>query len=243
MKAHHFEALRESIAAERLVAVATVIRGEGVGRQLLLWPDGERLGDLGGGLDAAAVELAGELMRSFRPGRRTVETDGGGAEVFVEVHPPRKKLVIIGAVHVAIPLVHLAKRLGYRTVVVDPRSAFATEERFAHADELRVERPDPALVDIGLDEASFVVALSHNLEIDVPALVYALARPVRYVGALGSRRTHEKRTAALREAGVDDEAIGRIHAPIGLDLGGRQAEEIALSIVAQMQAVHSGRSL
>ena len=158
------------------------------------------------------------------------------------MHPPPPRLIVVGAVHVAVHLVHYARRLGFETVVVDPRTAFATPERFAHADRLVSEWPQEALPEIGLDENGYLAVLSHDLKIDVPALVWALRQPARYIGALGSKKTHAKRVTALREAGVDDAAIERIHAPIGLDLGGRRAEEIALSVMAEIVAARHGRA-
>ena len=138
-------------------------------------------------------------------------------------------------------LIHFANRLGFRTLVIDPRTAFATPERFAHADELIAEWPQEALARVKLDAATYVAVLSHDLKIDTPALVAALDSPARYIAALGSKKTHAKRVAALREAGVADEAIGRIRSPIGLDLGGRRAEEIALSVIAEIVAASHGR--
>jgi len=235
-------ALRRSLEAERLVALATVVRGATAGRQLLLWPDGRRLGALGSDvLERSAAETATTLFASFGSERTEIETPAGKFDLFVETFPPRPRLVVIGAVHVAIALVHLARSLGFRTVVIDPRSAFATRERFAEADELITGWPQEVLHDDMLHESTYVAALSHDLKIDVPALALALRSPVRYVGALGSKKTHAKRVEKLRDAGATAEQIARIHAPIGLDLGGRRPEEIALSIMAQIVAVSHGR--
>jgi xanthine dehydrogenase accessory factor len=163
-------------------------------------------------------------------------------ELFFDVHPPPPKLVIVGAVHVAIPLVTFARPLGFRTIVIDPRSAFATVERFAAADELLCEWPQKAMPEVGLNEASYVAVLSHDLKIDLPALEAALRSPARYIGALGSRKTHAKRLAALTEMGFAAAEIDRIHSPIGLDLGGgRRAEEIALSVIAEVVKASHGR--
>ncbi len=238
---------------ERLVAVATVIDGPGIGRRRLVHPDTvisedlvlppAPLGELGSPeLHHEVAGLARQSFASFRCERRRFEEGGEAAEVFLEVHPPRPRLVIVGAVHVAIPLVTFANSLGLATIVVDPRTAFATAERFPHADEIRTDWPDEALRAIGPNENTFVALLSHDLKLDVPALEVVLASPARYVGALGSKKTHAKRVKALREAGIPSEAIMRIHNPIGLDLGGRRAEEIAVAIVAEMVAVHHGKS-
>lgn len=242
MKVAIYDRLQESIAAEHLVALATVVAGPGLGEQMLLWPDGSSFGDLGPReLEKHVEDLAAELFESFACERRTFNATGEEVEVFVEVHAPRPKLIIVGAVHVAIPLVDFANSLGFRTIVVDPRTAFATSERFPHVDELNTDWPDAALESIGVNENTFVALLSHDLKLDIPALEIVLRRPVRYVGALGSKKTHAKRVAALQELGISDDAIARIHNPIGLDLGGRRAEEIAVAVIAEMVAVSHGR--
>lgn len=242
MRAELFRELERCLAEEELVVLATLLDGPEAGAQLLLRPDGRRLGGLGaGGLDEKVAELAAEAFSSFASRRCRLDVDGEERSVFLEVHPPRPKLIVVGAVHVTVPLVTFANTLGFATWVVDPRSAFATEERFGHADHLVRSWPDEALEAIGVDEATFVAVLSHDFKLDVPALQVALDRPARYVGALGSKRTHAKRRERLLEAGLGEEQVARIHAPIGLDLGGRRAEEIALSIISQMVAVHYGR--
>ncbi len=243
MKPDVWDALERSLAAEELVAVATVVAGPGTGRQLLLRPGAAGPGDLGGvELTAAAERLAAEGFAAFACRRATVAVDGGEVELFLDVHPPPPKLVIVGAVHVAIALIGFARRLGFRTVVIDPRTAFATAERFAEADELICDWPREAMAASGLNEATYVAVLSHDLKIDLPALEAALRSPARYIGALGSRKTHAKRVAALAESGFNAEEIDRIHSPIGLDLGGgRRAEEIALSVIAEIvRASHGG---
>jgi xanthine dehydrogenase accessory factor len=162
-------------------------------------------------------------------------------ELFLEILRPPPKLVIVGAVHVAIHLVHFAKRLGFRCVVVDARAAFATPERFSHADELVVEWPSQALAKMPIHDETYCVFLTHDPKLDDPALEVALRRDARYVGALGSKRTHAKRVDSLRNLGLAEDLIARIHAPIGLDLGGRKPEEIALSIAAQLVASRHGK--
>ena len=246
-----YDATTTGLAAERPILRAVVIAGPRRGRQQLsgLVRDapsgGATIERLAGGLGSADLEaqveaLAPGLLASFRCQRLAAETEGGD-ELFLQVHPPRRRLVIVGAVHVAIPLVGFARTLGFRTIVVDPRTAFATRERFPHADQLETRWPDEALEALALDENSYVALLSHDFKLDLPALEVALRRPIRYLGALGSKKTHGKRVAALRERGFDDQAIARIHNPIGLDLGGRRAEEIALAVMAEMVAVDHGK--
>lgn len=236
-----YDALRHALAEERHVVLATVVGGPGIGRQLLVRSDAATLGDLGSpALNALVAARAGEIGARLGCEKTTVTADGDAVEVFIETHGPRPQLVIVGAVHVAIPLVHFARLLGFRTVVVDPRSAFATRERFPHADELVVDWPDEAFARIRFHAGTCVTVLSHDLKIDVPALAHALRHPLAYVGALGSKKTQQKRRAALEAAGVPAREIDRIHAPIGLDLGGRRAEEVALAIVAEIVAVTRG---
>ena len=233
-----FESLRRSLLAGDRVVSFTQAGGAGLGARLLVWPDdGRSLGTLGDtDLDRAAAALA--KGKALPPtGLREIE----GAEVFVETFEPLPQLFIVGAVHVAIHLVHFAGRLGFRTVVVDARSAFATPERFPHTDDLVVEWPADYLARVPLHANTFCVFLTHDEKLDNPALQVALEAGVRYVGALGSKRTHGKRVRALTEAGLSPELIDRIHAPIGLDLGGRKPEEIALAIAAELVAVRNGR--
>ena len=173
---------------------------------------------------------------------RSVDTGEGSVELFFEVFEPLPKLVIVGAVHVAIHLIHIAQRLGFRCIVVDARSVFASEERFPHADELIVKWPSEALREMPLNDSTYCVFLTHDPKLDDPALQVALDAGVRYVGALGSKKTHAKRVASLQEMGVSEEAIATIHAPIGLDLGGRKPEEIALAITAQLVQARYRRS-
>ncbi len=190
--------------------------------------------------DGLNDDLASALDEAFRHDKSTTVASGEG-ELFVNVVNPSIRLIVIGAVHVAQPLVTMARALGYDTIVVDPRSAFATEERFGDVRIVR-EWPHEALPEIGLDGRSALIALTHDPKIDDPALILALASHAFYVGALGSRKTHAKRVERLLKAGVTLANIERIHAPIGLDIGAQGAAEIALSIVAEIAAVQRGKA-
>jgi xanthine dehydrogenase accessory factor len=238
-----YEALSAAIAAEQPVAVATIVgAAEHVGAKLLIRPDGTTIGELGAGLDEAQVARdALAMLRRAENGIRTYATAGGDTAVFVETYPPPPVMYIVGAVHIAIPLVTLAQTLGFRVVVVDARGAFATPERFAHADELISAWPDEYL-EGKLNSNSFVVLLTHDPKLDDPALKVALPSPARYVGALGGPKTHEKRLARLREDGVPEDQLARLHAPIGLKLGAISPEEIAVSIIAEVVAARHGLS-
>jgi xanthine dehydrogenase accessory factor len=149
-------------------------------------------------------------------------------------------MVIVGAIHIAIPLHRLAKVMGYRVTVVDARAQFATRERFPDADELLVSWPDEALAGITVDRSTAVVILTHDPKFDMPALRAVLPTGAGYIGAIGSRKTNQNRFDALREEGFTDEQLDRVHGPIGLDLGGRGAEETALGIMAEVTATRYG---
>lgn len=160
--------------------------------------------------------------------------------MFINVFSPTIRVVIIGAVHVAQALAPMVRALGYEVVVVDPRTAFATEERFG---DIRImhDWPNEALSALCLDAATAVVVLSHDAKLDDAALIAALRSESFYVGALGSKKTHAARVGRLNEAGVTSADIVRIHAPIGLDIGAQGAAEIALSIIAEIAAVQRGK--
>ncbi len=192
-------------------------------------------------LPAATVQLLGDQLAQNKSLRIDRQRQGTHEALFLDVCIPAARLVIVGAVHIAIPLVTLANTLGFRTVVVDARSAFATQARFGHATELRVGWPADILPTLGLDNRTFIVTLTHDDKLDLPALAYALETRACFVGALGSRRTLPERLAALRNLGVAPESIARLRAPVGLDLGGRLPEEIALAILAEIVAVRNDR--
>ena len=161
---------------------------------------------------------------------------------FIQPFRRTPHLVVIGAIHIAIPLHRLAKLMGYRVTVIDARAKFATHERFSEADELIVSRPEEALAKLKLDSSTFVVILTHDPKFDLPALRGVLGKPVGYIGAIGSRKTNQNRFDALRREGFTEDQLGRVHGPIGLDLGGRGAEETALGILAEITAVRFGGS-
>lgn len=193
--------------------------------------------------DALADGLAAQAP-TWLAAQQTHRTEITHAEVpvdlLVEVLAPPAQLIIVGAVHTAIALVQLAKSLGFHTAVLDARDAFATPARFAHADELVIGWPADTLEARALTASTYLVFLSHDEKIDNPALLHALQSPARYIGALGSRRTHAARVQALRELGATDAELARIHAPVGLDLGARTPEEIALAIIAEIVSVKNG---
>jgi xanthine dehydrogenase accessory factor len=161
---------------------------------------------------------------------------------FIEPLRRPAHLVIVGAIHIAIPLHRLAKLMGYRVTVVDARAKFATRMRFPDADELIVAWPDEAIAKLTLDNSTYVVVLTHDPKFDLPALRSVLGKEVGYIGAIGSRKTNQNRFDALRSEGFTEDQLSRVHGPIGLDLGGRGAEETALGILAEITAVRFGGS-
>lgn len=184
--------------------------------------------------EAAADPLAELLAQHLRTGRSGMaETPAG--RVFLTVHVPPPRLVVVGAVHISQALAPMAKLVGYDVTIVDPRTAFASPERFPDV-PLIAEWPDVALPPLGVDRYTAFVALTHDPKIDDPALLHALARDCFYVGALGSRKTHARRVERLTAAGLDAATIARIHAPIGLSIGAVSPPEIAVSILAEITA-------
>src|SRR5216683_7879137 len=173
------------------------------------------------------------------PGSELAHRDG---DLFVEPFRRPAHMIIVGAIHIAIPLHRLAKLMGYRVTVVDARAKFATKERFPEADELIVDWPDEAIAKLVIDNSSYVVILTHDPKFDLPALRSVLTKDAGYVGAIGSRKTNQNRFDALRAEGFTEEQLARVHGPIGLDLGGRGAEETALGILAEITAVRFGGS-
>ena len=201
--------------------------------------DGRLHGTLGDpALDQALAEAALEALR--RGLSRTVEI--GGRSAFVEVFPVRPRLVIVGAVEVARSLARLAKELGFEVVVIDGRASFATPERFPDVDRLIVGWPDEVADDIGLGRNDAVAVLTHDVKFDEPAIIEALRRGSRYVGAVGSRKTQAERRRRLLEAGVEPDRLSELRGPVGLDLGGRQPAETALAILAEIVAERYGGS-
>jgi xanthine dehydrogenase accessory factor len=184
--------------------------------------------------DIAADPLRTELAKQLRMGK-SGNVEAGGKKLFLNVYAPTAKLVIVGAVHISQALAPLARALDYDVTVVDPRTAFASPERFPDV-PLIAEWPDVALPPLNIDHYTAFVAVTHDPKIDDPALLHAFAKDCFYIGALGSRKTHAKRAERLRAQGASDADIARIHAPIGLDIGAVSPSEIAVAIMAQITA-------
>jgi xanthine dehydrogenase accessory factor len=210
-----------ALAEDTSVALATDLER---GDHLLVWADGRMIG----------AERLAPLLADVFPGPCAERRAAPQGEVFVQAFVPPPTLTIVGAVHIAQPLVRLAQVIGFRARVVDARRIFVSWERFPSADELAVAWPEEGLRPEHLRPQDAVVILTHDAKFDVPALEIALRSPVGYVGLLGSRTTQAKRRSALAERGVTEKEMDRIHGPVGLDLGGRRPEEIALAILAEV---------
>jgi xanthine dehydrogenase accessory factor len=183
-------------------------------------------------LDEAIVASARTALRDDKSGR----ADAYGTPLFVQVFNPPKRMIIVGAVHIAQPLMTLAQTSGYEVDIVDPRGAFATRDRFPGV-TLSEDWPDEALETLRIDNRTAVVTLTHDPKLDDPALHVALRSEAFYIGSLGSRKTHGRRVERLTEDGYTEEEIARIHAPVGLSINAKSPAEIAISIMAQITQV------
>jgi xanthine dehydrogenase accessory factor len=244
-----YELIREVLLKKEQAAVVTAIGGPAhlLGRQWIVG-DGEfRFGRRGSEVEGRVLAAAERALVEGKS-QRLDRTAAGGApgvalaeaepvELFVEVTPRPPTLIMVGGVHIAIALAAIARTLGYRTVVVDPRRAFGSEERFPEVDELIAAWPDEAFGRLKLTTDTAVAMLTHDPKIDDPALKHVLNSPVFYVGALGSQKTQEKRRQRLLKAGLSPEQVARIHGPIGLPIGAQTPEEIALSVMAEIVKV------
>jgi len=243
-----YETLRDALRAQEPVALATVVDGPELGAKLLVRPDAPAVGTLGNAdLDrVVARDALGELeagLTSTRHYGAHGEAREDTVSVFIESFALPPRMIIFGAVDFTAALAKVAKVLGYRVVVCDARAVFATVQRFPMADEVVNDWPDRYLARVGdeLGPRDAVCVLTHDHKFDVPAIAGAVKTRVGYLGAMGSRRTHEGRVARLREAGLSDADIGRVRSPIGLDVGARTPEETAISICAEIIAVRTGR--
>ena len=234
-----FDELKHNLADETLCAVATVVSGETIGAKILVYPDGRVSGDLGNAvLQTQVVRDAQIAMQEEQSENRAY----GATEIFIDVFAPKPKLIIFGGVHTAIPLTQFAQALGFRVTIVDGRSRFATRERFPSADEIIVAWPDEAIAQMKIDSSTYIAILTHDPKFDIPALkALSQTHSPRYIGAMGSRETRKQHFAELRASGVSDEFLARVYGPIGLDLGARAPEEMALAIIAEILAVRRGK--
>jgi xanthine dehydrogenase accessory factor len=232
-------AVERNLAAERLFAAATILSGNGgAGAKLLVYPDGSHEGELEPPeLELQVVADARRLMQQEVSRTQSY----GDIQVFIEVFAPPPRLIIVGGVHTAIPLCQFARILGFRVTIVDGRGQFATRERFPDADQIIVEWPDEALPKLKVDNSTYVVVLTHDPKFDLPTLKALSTMQPRYIGAMGSRETRRQHMEQLRAEGVPDVFLRTVYGPVGLDLGARTPEEMALSVMAEIIAVRYGR--
>jgi xanthine dehydrogenase accessory factor len=237
-----------SLREQAPVAVATVIEApeDALGGKILVTPE-DHVGTAGNeDLDKAVVEAAQGLLEGGRTetvhfgprGQRRMED----VAVFIQSFAPPPRMYVFGAIDFASAVARIGKFMGYRVTVCDARPVFATRERFPTADEVVVAWPDEFLKTAEVDKRTVICVLTHDPKFDVPILVQALKTEAGYIGAMGSRRTHNNRTARLKEEGVTDEQLSRISSPIGLDIGARTPEETAIAIAAEIIALRSGHS-
>jgi xanthine dehydrogenase accessory factor len=230
-------AVRELVDAEQLGAVCTVVGGPDRGAKAVVDVDeGYVAGSLPERIADAVLDDARALMSNEQ--NRTLSYDDD--EVYIETVAPQPILLVFGAGHVSQPLSRMAQEIGFKVVVSDAREMWATEERFPDVDDLVVAWPDEVLSRYEPDRRTYVVLLSHDARFEDPVMPKVQKAPVRYIGAMGSRRTHRDRVARLRDMGWSEDEIARIHGPVGLDLGAETPAEVAVAILAEMIQVRYG---
>jgi xanthine dehydrogenase accessory factor len=224
------------IKSNQTIGLISLIKGpeHAIGKQLLIGLDANVLaGNIAFLKDLPEVTLQAALDKG-ESGRLETGTAAGRKTYFLDVVSAPRKLVMIGGVHISIALAEMAKTLGFETIVIDPRRLFASDERFPDVDILIQSWPLEAYEQVSLDRETAVAVLTHDPKIDDPAIIGALEMPVFYIGVLGSRKTHAKRVKRLQKAGINNQQLKRLHAPIGLNIGAQSPEEIALSILAEI---------
>ena len=219
-----------AVREERPVALAVNVEGPSIGEKHLVYADSSDNGEV--------VSKARTLLGRGQTGFVTV----GDTEVFVSSFAPRPRMYVFGAIDFASSLASLGRFIGYHVTVCDARAKFVTPERFPDVDELVVDWPDRFLASAPVDERTAICVLTHDAKFDVPILKHALATNAGYVGAMGSRRTTERRAERLREEGVTEEDLARVHAPIGLPIGSRSPEEVAVAIAAEIVSVFNAKT-
>ena len=228
------ERLARVIESQERAVLFTVVEGEEPGSELLVTEEGDRIGD-------APEEALARFDEVLRAGRNRVLELDDGRKVFAEVYGPPPRLLVIGAVDTAEALCAAAKLLGWHTIVADARGKFATKERLPSADEVLAVWPQDALAHVEPDHQTAIVVLTHDDKFDLPAIKGALETEAFYIGVLGSRRNQARRRERLLEAGVDEEQLGRVSGPCGLDIGADTPAETAFSILAEIMARRAGR--
>lgn len=246
--------LFEEIEANRPLAMATIVSGPAAGGRLVLWPEAltsapgngplpvtpDSPASTGFGDEALRSAVANDAADLLTRQASTLKSYPQG-DVFIQTFALPAEMYIFGAADFSAALASMGKFLGFHVTVIDPRTVFATRERFPAADEIAIEWPDKFLAKAPIGPSTAICVLTHDAKFDVPALLQALKTDAGYIGAMGAKRTNEERFRKLREAGCTEEQLARIKAPIGLDIGGRSPEETAVSVAAQIIAWRSGK--
>ncbi len=231
-----WKALSDLAQNDGLGVTITILEGGQIGEKALLDAQAAVLYQTDG--------LSDEWLAAMKALARTASESGaqkiGETRVMVDIQAQRPHLILIGGVHVSIPLQEMAAQLGFRVSIVDPRSAFASAERFPKVANILHSYPDKALPQLGLDRSTYLAVLTHDPKIDDKALITALPAGIPYIGVLSSGRTHQQRVARLKQAGISDNLIAQIRTPIGIDIGAKTPEEIAVCILAEIIAVRNG---
>ena len=231
-----------AVLEHRPVALCLATSPESLmGRKRVLPAGGEPVGSIHPDIDAVLNESIDGFPVAGSTGNVTVPCQDGEATIFIERVSPLPRLFIVGGTHTATIICRFATEVGFRVTIIDAREPFARPERFPDAERVLEAWPDDAFDQLGLDADSYVITLAHDRRFDIPTLKRALEAGVAYIGAMGSRGTKKSRWRQLREAGIGDDQLARIRAPIGLDIGGRSPEETAVAIVAELLAVRYGR--
>lgn len=231
-----WDALADLAERDKFGVTVTIVDGKMIGEKVLL--------DSGGAVLFRSENLDDSTLSAMKAVARSRNKSGltkmGDTRVMVDLQVERPHLILVGGVHVAIPLQAMATQVGFRVSIVDPRAAFASAERFPNVANILHSYPDKALPQLGLDRSTYLAVLTHDPKIDDKALITALPAEIPYVGVLSSGRTHKQRVARLREAGLSDDLIAQIRTPIGIDIGAGTPEEIAVCILAEIVAVRNG---
>jgi xanthine dehydrogenase accessory factor len=223
--------LLDAIEGNQPVALATVVKGDDAGRRTMVRPEN---GDRRNGVEGDARALLARQVNDLKT--------YGETEVFIQSFAPAAEMYVFGAADFSAAAASIGRFLGYHVTVIDPRAVFATKERFPAAHQVVVDWPDKFLAKAPIGPSTAIVILTHDPKFDLPALIHAVKTDAGYIGAMGAKRTNEERFRKLREAGCTEEQLARIHAPIGMDIGGKSPEETAVSIAAEIIALKHGKS-
>ncbi len=233
-----WDALAQLAQNDNFGVTVTIMDGAQIGEKVLLDGAGEVLFRTAGLDDGLLAAMKAAAANANKTGMMAM----GETRVMIDQQIERPHLILVGGVHVAIPLQAMARQAGFRVSIIDPRAAFASEERFPEVANISHSYPDKALSALGLDRSAYLAVLTHDPKIDDKALITALPANIPYVGVLSSGRTHRQRVARLKEAGLSDDLIAQIRTPIGIEIGARTPEEIAVCILAEIIAVRNGAS-